>query len=186
MTVKPVANPAVLGSLMALLVALTPPLRAADPTTTEQASRHGYALLFDLLGDEQNVSKLLIVKRDRPELKKLVKEISTASGKAHKELEKLDKHGINLKDQGLPTAETQARKSISHEKGKTLLAEKGSDFEIALLLTQNEALTYGSHLAQVVAKGETDADRVRFLQQVSADFNRLRDEVMQMLREHLK
>jgi len=62
---------------------------------------HGYALLYDLLGDEKNVSKLLIIKRDRPELKNLVKQISERTGKAHKELEKFFKHSEEaiLKDQ---------------------------------------------------------------------------------------
>src|SRR5881397_3203594 len=67
----------------------------------------GYALLDELLGDEKNVSKLLIIKRDRPELNTLVKQISDKTGKAHKELEKLAKRDghIDLKDQGLPNVE---------------------------------------------------------------------------------
>jgi hypothetical protein len=179
-----------LGIWIILLITLTPALRAAETkanTPAQATSQHGYALLFDLLGDEQNVSKLLIVKRDRPELKKLVKAISESAGKAHKELEKFGKHGeINLKDQGLPDAEVQTRKSISQEKAKTLLAEKGSDFEIALLLTQDEALTYGSHLARVLAASETHADRLRLLLGISSNLAELRNQVMEMLREHLK
>jgi len=172
-----------------LVMFLLPPAggAAADSKTTApaQISSHGYALLFDLLGDEQNVSKLLIVKRDGPELKKLVKQISEFSGKAHKDLEKLAKHAnIDLKDLGLPDAETQTRKSISREKGKTLLAEKGDDFEFALLLTQNEALTYGAHLAGVLAAGESQSERMRFLQRLSSDLTHLRQEVTRMLREH--
>jgi len=172
-----------------LVMLLLPPGggTAADSKTTApaQISSHGYSLLFDLLGDEQNVSKLLIVKRDRPELKKLAKQISETAGKAHKDLEKLAKHAnIDLKDPGLPDAETQTRKSISREKGKTLLAEKGDDFEFALLLTQNEALTYGVHLAGVLAAGEGQSERMRFLQRLSSDLTQLRQEVTRMLREH--
>lgn len=185
------AKAACLGVWIILLITLTPAVRAAETKANAPAQatsqHHGYALLFDLLGDEQNVSKLLIVKRDRPELKKLVKAISETAGKAHKELEKFGKHGeINLKEQGLPDAEAQTRKSISQEKAKTLLAEKGTDFEIALLLTQNEALTYGSHLAKVLAASETHADRLRLLQGISSNLGELRNQVMEMLREHLK
>jgi len=176
--------------LLLMMLLLAPGGGAAADSKTAPPARilsHGYALLFDLLGDEQNVSKLLIVKRDRPELKKLVKQISDTAGKAHKDLEKLAKHAnIDIKDLGLPDAETQARKSISQEKAKTLLAEKGNDFEIALLLTQNEALTYGLHLAKVLAASETHADRLRLLQGISSNLAELRNQVMEMFREHLK
>src|SRR5947207_1770159 len=71
----------------------------------------GYALLDELLGEEKNVSKLLIIKRDRPEFKNLVKQISEKAGKGHKELEKLAKQGhVDFKDQGLPSAELETRK----------------------------------------------------------------------------
>jgi len=155
---------------------------------TATNDHHGYALLYDLLGDEQNVSKLLIIKRDRPELKALVKQISEQAGKAHKELEKFAKHNraLNLKDMALPTGEVETRKSIAKEKAKQLLAEKGKDFEIALLLTQNEALTYGAHLAQTVARMETDPERNRFLQQLSSDLLDLRNKVVRMLHENLR
>jgi hypothetical protein len=159
--------------------------KAPAPATNDH---HGYALLYDLLGDEQNVSKLLIIKRDRPELKTLVKQISEEAGKAHKELDKLGKHdrALNLKDMGLPAGEVETRKSIAKEKAKELLAEKGKDFEIALLLTQNEALTYGAHLAQTVARLETDPERNRFLQQLSSRLVDLRNKVVGMLHENLK
>jgi hypothetical protein len=177
-----------LGVWISILITFTPTIRAADVkgnAPAQATAEHGYALLFDLLGDEQNLSKLLIIKRDRPELKKLVKAISESAGKAHKELEKLGKHGeINLKEHGLPDAEVQTRKSISQEKAKTLLAEKGDDFEFALLLTQNEALTYGAHLAGVLAAGESQSERIRFLQRLSSDLTHLRQEVTRMLREH--
>jgi len=149
---------------------------------------HGWALLYDLLGDEKDVSKLLIVKRDRPELKALIKQISDKAGKAHKEFEKFAKHdrALNLKDTGLPPAELETRKSISKEKAKSLLAEKDKDFEIGLLLTQNEALTYGAHLAQTVASFEMNPEQNRFLRQLSTDLLDLRNKVVAMLRENLK
>ena len=156
----------------------------SDPTSLAQ----GYALLDDLLGDEKNVSKLLIIKRDRPELKDLVKSISDKTGKAHKELEKLTKNDahIDLKNQGLPNAEVETRKSISKEKSKALLAEKGDDFELHLLLTQNEALTYGANLAGTVAKTETEPKRIQFLQQLSGDLSDLRNKVFTMIRQNYR
>jgi hypothetical protein len=171
-----------------LLVPPTTDAAQSKAPTVTTNDHHGWALLYDLLGDEKNVSKLLIVKRDRPELKALVKQISDTAAKAHKEFEKFAKrdHTLNLKDTGLPPAELETRKSISKEKAKSLLAEKDKSFEIALLLTQNEALTYGAHLAQTVASFETNPDRNRFLQQLSAELLDLRNKVAAMLRENLK
>ena len=53
---------------------------------SQPATEHGYALLFDLMGDEQDVSKLRFIKHERPELKILVKEISRVCGEAYKQL----------------------------------------------------------------------------------------------------
>src|SRR3954465_13020090 len=116
------------------------PSQAAAPTRTNSvtaatpSANHSYALIYDLLGDEKNVSKLLIIKRERSELKEVVKAISHTVGEAHKQLEKFGKAdaALNLKDKGLPTAETAARESISKAKAKELLTEKGKDFELKL------------------------------------------------------
>ena len=184
------------GFSVALLIVLllgraTKPVNAAEPAhgkNDPSTLAPGYALLDDLLGDEKNVSKLLIIKRDRPELKDLVKSISDKTGKAHKELEKLTKNGahIDLRNQGLPNAEVETRKSISKEKSKALLAEKGDDFELHLLLTQNEALTYGANLAGTVAKTETEPKRIQFLQQLSGDLSDLRNKVFTMIRQNYR
>jgi hypothetical protein len=113
----------------------------------------GYALLYQLMGDEQNVSKLLLVKREREELNTLVKSISKAAGDAHKQLEVFGKadSSLNLKANGLPREEVAARESISKAKAKELLTGKGKNFELSLLLSQNEALTYAEHLALTLA-----------------------------------
>ena len=171
-----------------LLAAVTKAADPAQPKNDPSSLAQGYALLDDLLGDEKNVSKLLLIKRDRPELKALIKLVSDKAGKAHKELEKLvkaDAH-IDLKNQGLPPAELETRKSISKEKSKALLAEKGDDFELHLLLAQNEALTYGAHLAGTIAKIETEANRSQFLQQLSTDLLDLRNKVFTMLRQNYR
>jgi len=153
---------------------------------TTQTNHHGYALLYDLLGDEKDVSKLLIVKRERTELKTLIKEISQKSGQAHKQLSDFAKGNsqLNLKDKALPAAEVQTRSSISKAKAKELLTEKGKDFELQLLLSQNEALTYGVHLAATTAKAESDPKRAEFLQQLSGELSQLRQKVLAMLLEH--
>jgi len=52
------------------------------------------------------------------------------------------------------------------------------------LLSQNEALTYGAHLAATIARSETDPERQQFLQQVSASLGELRQKVLALLQKN--
>ena len=161
-------------------------LQTSSPTPPESSattSNHSCALLYELLGDEKNVSKLLIVKRERAELKALIKEVSDYTGKAHQQMEASAKSppALNLKDNGLPAAEVQTRKAIAKTRAKELLTEHGKDFELLLLLTQNEALTYGAHLASTAAAAETSATRRQQLEQISTRLAELQKKVVAML-----
>jgi hypothetical protein len=143
----------------------------------------GHALLFKLVSDEKDLSKLLIIKRENRTLHDLIKEISSVTGDAHKSLEKLGKAaGINLQDQQLPAAEASVRESIAKEKAKQLLGAKGDDLQFLLLLDQSEALNYGRHLALVLAKGETDLGRRQFFESLAAHFAGLEERVVALLR----
>ena len=143
----------------------------------------GYALLFELLGDEKNVSKLLIIKRERPELRDLIRDIAQRCGTAHEELERFAQadSALNLKTNGLPAVEIGTRDAIGKTKAKQLLTESGKEFELRLLMTQHEALTYGSHLAAAIAKAETNAQRAQFLRRLSSDLEVLENRVTSML-----
>jgi len=151
--------------------------------TGNAADHGGYALLFGLLGDEKDVAKLLVVKRERAELRELIKEIADAAGRGHKRLEEFAKadHSLNVTKQGLPPAEATTRASIARAKAKELLAQGGKDFEVQLLLSQNEALTYGTHLAQTIAKAENDPQRTKYLQQLRGELNQFQRKVLAML-----
>jgi hypothetical protein len=143
------------------------------------------ALLADLLGDEKNLSKILIVKRSSDELGKLVKDISQAAGDDAKMLDELAKTdpGINLKGTGLPPGEAATRKAISKTKESLLLHSKDAEFEFQLLLTQSEGLNYGAHLAMVAAENEPQAGRVRDFLRLSAQLRELDERVLAMLRK---
>jgi hypothetical protein len=175
--------------LLALVAVLQFGCRTAQrPVSGTQSSAanapsQAHALLFGLLGDEKNVSKILIIKRERPELRALINEISQRAGKAHKELEAFAKSDrtLNLKDQGLPSAEVLTRKAIAKTRAKELLTESGKEFELRLLLTQNEALTYGAHLAATAAASDTLPNRRQMLQQLSTDLLQLQKKTVAML-----
>jgi hypothetical protein len=164
-------------------------VKEADPAAVETASgasvtAQGYALLADLLGDEKDVSKIRFVKRPGEEVTQLLKQISNTCGGAYKQLQafgKTDK-SLNLVDQRLPTAEVVTRKAISKSKEKTLLSSKGAELQMQLLLTQNEALTYGAHLAETTATGESDPTRHQFLISTATQLYELQLKVLDLLR----
>ena len=143
-------------------------------------------MLFDLVGDERNVSKLLLIKHERPELGTLIKEISATSGQAYKQLEAFVKADptLDVRSEILPATERQTRDRIGKDRAKELLKAKGKNLELSLLLTQNEALVYGSHLAAVLAASETVPARREFLQRVAGDLGRLQAKVLEMLLAH--
>jgi hypothetical protein len=150
-----------------------------------QTRNNTLALLDDLLGDEKNVSKILIIKRNSDELGILVKDISKTAGDGAKMLEVLAKTqpGLNLKATDLPPGEAATRKAISKTKEQLLLHSKDAEFEFQLLLTQVEALNYGAHLAMVVADTETDANATRDFLRLSAKLRDLGERVEAMLRQ---
>ena len=159
--------------------------KSAEITTADLPA--GYALLYDLLSDEKNVSKLLLVKRERDALDKVINDIADAAKDAHKELEQLGKRvQFNLEDPKLPALETATRDSIAKEKAQYLLKSKGAEFEFYLLSTQHQALTYGTHLAQSLAKAEADPARQEFLSKTAARFDQLRERVSQLINGHRK
>jgi len=159
---------------------------SASGDYTGSADHGGYALLFDLLGDEKDVAKIRFIKHPRPGVTTLLKEISRVSSDAHKQLELLGKadKSLNLTDPRLPKGEVMARKAISKTKTKALLSSKGKELEIQLLLTQQEAMNYGAHLAKTIVTVENQPQRQQFLQQLSEQLSQLEQKVVSVLSEH--
>jgi hypothetical protein len=73
------------------------------------------------------------------------------------------------------------RDAIASTKKKELLGQSGDEFELTLLLTQTEALSYAWHLAKVAGENEPQPDRARALAGVSDDMENLYREVFVML-----
>ena len=88
--------------------------------------------------------------------------------------------------QRLPPGETATRDAIASTKKKELLGQTGDKFELTLLLTQTEALSYAWHLAKVAGENESQPDRARALAGVSADMENLYREVFALLRSRTK
>jgi hypothetical protein len=81
------------------------------------------SLLYDLLGDEKNVSKILIIKRNSEELVRLIKAISEAAADDEKQLELLAKNNpnLNLHAIQLPQGEKATRDAVAKTEEHELL-----------------------------------------------------------------
>src|SRR5579863_3237861 len=138
--------------------------RPAKPMSEELVQRNNAAsLLYDLLNDEKNVNKLLIIKRNSAELGHLIDAISSSSGDAQKRLDMLAKADplMNLHALELPAGEVATRAAIAKTEEHELLFSSGENFQFQLLLTQADALSYGWHLAGICAADSSRPEEVR-------------------------
>jgi hypothetical protein len=161
-----------------------PPIAAAASEDARLAIRNqGYSLLYKLLNDEKDVSKLLIIKKEPSDAADLIKKIADISSEAAKQLQalaKADPH-LHLDIDGLPVAEQETRDLIAKTHTKELLTKGGEKFELRFLLTQIEALTYGAHLAVVVQNHETDENRRKILANISQQYQDLHQALIDLM-----
>jgi hypothetical protein len=73
------------------------------------------------------------------------------------------------------------RDAIASTKEKELLSQTGDKFELTLLLTQTEALSYAWHLAKVAGENEPQPERARALAGISQDMQNLYQELFLLL-----
>src|SRR5580704_13448849 len=142
-----------------------------------------YSLLHQLLDEQKDVSVLRFIKPERTDLKNLVKRIAADSATGAKLLEDFARRdpSINLEDFRLPPGEQATRDAIASTKEKELLSKTGEEFELTLLLTQTEALSYAWHLAKVAGENESQPDRARALAGLSEGMKNLYQEVFVLL-----
>jgi hypothetical protein len=189
-------TPALLTLMLLLLCVLTacqsPKKGAASGASggsAAQATRNNcYSLLHQLLDSQKDVSMLRFIKREQEDVKNLVKKIAAASGAGAKLLEEFARHdpSITLSDIRLPPGEAATRDAIASTKKKELLGQTGDKFELSLLLTQTEALSYAWHLAKVAGENESQPERARAMAGVSEDMKNLYQEVCVLLRSRTK
>ena len=174
---------AALFSVVCLLTGCQSP-KAAPPVQSGASVRNNcYSLLHQLLAEQKDVSLLRFIKFEHSDVKELVKRIATTSGTGAKLLEKFakDDPSIALDDIGLPPGELAARAAIAATKEQALLNQTGRQFELTLLLTQTEALSYAWHLAKVAGENEPQAERARALAGLGEDMQSLYQEVFLLL-----
>jgi hypothetical protein len=158
--------------------------KARSPAGSSASTRNNcYSLLHQLLDEQKDVSILRFIKREPSDVKNLIKKIAANSATGAKLLEEFakDDPSISLDNIRLPLGELATRDAIASTKQKELLSQTGDEFELTLLLTQTEALSYAWHLAQVAGENEPQPERARALAGVSEDMQNLYQEVFVLL-----
>lgn len=158
--------------------------RVPSGGSAAQATRNNcYSLLHQLLDEDKNVSLILFIKREADDVEKLVKKIAANSATGAKLLEEFARHdpSIRLDDFHLPPGEAATREAIAATKKKELLGQTGAAFELSLLLTQAQALSYAWHLAKVAGESEPQPEHARALAGLSEDMGKLYHEVIGLL-----
>jgi hypothetical protein len=133
------------------------------------------ALLQNLLGEEQDVAKVLYLKSASDATKRLLKDISATAKQYHTEIEDIAKQlpDFDVKNQDLPSGEVAARKAETKTTEHAILHSHGADFEFEILLSQAQALDYGSHLAGLIASNETNSTRAGQFSALAQELNAL-------------
>ncbi len=128
------------------------------------------SLLFELMNEEKNVSKLHLIKHDSSDVHHLINEIADSSSVAANRLEEFRKAdpSFALDETELPPGEVATRQAIASTKTKSLLFTRGERFQRELLLSQAEAVNYAAHLSLVAAKNDTNPARIAWLRSLNA------------------
>jgi hypothetical protein len=176
---------------LALLLAATGGCRTGPPSVTpvgdpSVALRNNAAsLLYDLLGDERNVNKLLLIKRESPELRGLITTIASVCAGAQNRLDREAQSDptLSLKSTDLPPGEDAMRKAESKARASLLLRSGGADFEFHLLFSQAQALGYAEQLALVASRDKSVPGTAEALANISEQMKILHQQVIAMLRE---
>ena len=143
----------------------------------------GYSLLYQLMSQESDVAKILIIKHTEPPVTDVIKEIASTCGQAKKELDvfhEKDRH-LSFEMTNLPQDELKTRAAIESTVTKQLLFSNGKTFERRLLLTQVQAMNYAAHLAIVLHDQEDNPARKIFLAKLSDHCTALHDKVVDLL-----
>ncbi|HYG23267.1 MAG TPA: hypothetical protein VEH04_10835 [Verrucomicrobiae bacterium] len=177
--------------LLAALFLIAGCTRSPDETSIRAGGESSHLdcilLLHQLLSEEQHLSKLLLIKKESDALEELVKSISKTAAEHVPTLENMV---VQMGKQSgalvLPPGETATRKAIAKTKQDALLAASGVEFEFEVLLTQVEALNYGTHLALVASNHAPNPERAAQLLRMRTDLLDLHRDVTRHLRATAK
>ena len=159
---------------------------AVSPVSNQkiQLRNNAVSLLYELVGNEKKVAKVLLIKHDSADLGRLIHSISRTAGDISDRLDQMAAAdpAFQLHTLKLPPGEKAARDAIAKTEEHELLFSSGDNFQFQLLLTQADALSYGWHLAKVAADNSKEPSEVHAFTEMSASMRDLYQQVVGMLR----
>jgi hypothetical protein len=125
---------------------------------------YGYALLYEMVRTERFADKILLVKSESDEVKRIVGRIADHAADSKTRLEQIAKGypAIRIDSDALPEVQVRMLRSLETEQVKDVLSRSGKDFERTLLVVLVGFVQQERHLARVMVDAETDANRRRF------------------------
>jgi hypothetical protein len=176
-----------LSALLASLAATLPLASCASPRPAAiagaaSARSEGFALAWSLFADNAAVDRSLALKTVSPATGTLVREIAAESRRIAAALEAIARReSLPLDAAGLPATEVAVRQRLRERAAWELLAARGERFERRLLLSQVEALAYGSALLEQLAADSPDAADAASLRDEAAAAAALRERAIARL-----
>ncbi|GHB94163.1 hypothetical protein [Cerasicoccus arenae] len=133
-------------------------LSACAPKPDAAAGDDGFALLYSITSQQQNVDKLLWIKDPGAATEAWVEQIATFNQAVTKQLEAWRDGGqvSSLTARGLPSAEIEARERATRRTTGELLFSQDVDLRISLILAQLKALGYCADLSYAIGQETSD------------------------------
>jgi hypothetical protein len=152
-----------------------------EETLAEMSLNDGFTLLYELMGKESDVDKILILRNASEPTQAIVQEIAKTCAAAKEHLDLLAKQNrlLHLDHHELPRAEIDAREAIAWSTTKKLIL--GAEFELKLVLTQISSTEYAAFLALTLADRDKDKERKAWLQELGKSFQELHQKIVQRL-----
>jgi hypothetical protein len=156
--------------------------QAADPVK-EPNYVEGHRLIYKLLSQEAQLSKILIVKDARPKIAEKMKVISDFAEKNYDEMTEIARLSppVRLNKPTLPDIETRSRLATQSVTTREILAANGPEFETLIVHNQLTALRYLSTLAEAVADQEKSRPRRTFFLNLQKEAESLRTGLLKYL-----
>ncbi|MGA3066570.1 MAG: hypothetical protein ABSF29_06960 [Tepidisphaeraceae bacterium] len=143
----------------------------------------GYSLLFKLMGDESDVGEIFFIKHADDSVGNLVREVGQTCKEAKAQLQAFAKTDdtVEFDEPDLPLIEQRSRKLTADWETRELLTSGEKDFELRLIFTQAQAMSYASELCKALYEIESDPSRKAFLSTLADRCDRLYDRLMALL-----
>ena len=142
-----------------------------------------YSLLSKLMEDDEDVSKIFILKSASEPVKGIIKEIAAACDTAKKQLDSFPQtnNRIEFDVPDLPKLEQKSRDLESRIDAKELLTSSDGEFEVRLIFSQAQAMGYASNLCAALVSVEDDEGHKKFLTDLSKQCGDFRNRLLGML-----